>query len=175
MGLGGLQEAAVRRPVAAAAVPFFGGGAALIWYAGSRFAYATGLAGTPGRLLVQRCVWERAGGKRYPHCGGVFRSLDGRFVDHHAMVGQDLHVGATLAMRRMASGGYEEVSLSASSGWLALTILGLLVLLLGVMMVRAQGRTRPLPRALTAGAGGLGAVALLSALVAGVAGIVTRL
>ncbi|MEU0600303.1 hypothetical protein ABZ484_18980 [Streptomyces sp. NPDC006393] len=146
-------------------------GATLTWFAGGHLAYATGLAGTSGHLRVEECVWEHVGGHRYPHCSGVFHSSDGTVVDPDASVGAHLPSGSTIAVRQTASGGYERIGLAASCGWLAVSLLGLSMLLLGVLAVCVRTGARRVPRALWVLLGSLGAAMLLSALVGGVAGM----
>ncbi|MEU9447630.1 hypothetical protein [Streptomyces sp. NPDC048277] len=143
-------------------------GAALTVFAGQHFAYAAGFAGTTGRLRIETCVSERVGGHRYPHCGGVFRSSDGAVVNPDAFIDAHLSVGSTVTVRQTASGAYEETGLAPTCGWLAVSLLGLMVLLLGVLVIRGgRGASRRLLMLLAA----LGVVMLLSALIGGVAGL----
>ncbi|MFC3575957.1 hypothetical protein ACFOZ0_22255 [Streptomyces yaanensis] len=146
-------------------------GAALTWYAGAHLAYATGLAGTPGHFRVESCYWRHFAGHRYPHCSGVFRSSDGAVVDPDATIDTHLPVGDTFAMQRTTSGGYEQMGIASSCGWLALSLLGLMVLLLGILVVSTKAGERRAPRPLRVLLGWLGAVMLLSALIGGVAGM----
>ncbi|MFJ6834575.1 hypothetical protein [Streptomyces sp. NPDC091209] len=138
----------------------------------TRLAYATGVAGTSGHLRVEACAWSHAGGHRYPHCHGTFRSDDGTVVDPDATIDTSLPVGSTVALRRTASAGYEQTGVGASFGWLALSLLGLMVLVLGTLLVRGRAGARGSPRALRVLLGVLGAVMLLSAFIGGVAGMV---
>lgn len=153
------------------ALGLFAAGVALTWFAGTHLAYATGLAGTPGRLRVEACTWERVGGHRYPHCSGVFRSSDGTVVDPGATIGEKFSVGDAVAMQRTASGGYEQTGIAASCGWLAVSLLGLMVLDLGTLMVAVKGGGHRGRRTLLILLGAMAAAALLCALVGGVAGI----
>ncbi|KPI04910.1 hypothetical protein [Streptomyces mirabilis] len=146
-------------------------GIGLTWFAGTHFAYATGLAGTPGHLRVEACAWEHVGGHRYPHCSGIFRSSDGTVVDPNASIGKNLPVGDTVALQRVASGGYEQTGTASSFGWLAISLLGLMVLLLGILVVCGKGGARRVPRGLLVLLGVLGALMLLSAFIGGVAGM----
>jgi hypothetical protein len=146
-------------------------GATLTWFAGARLAYATGLAGTPGHLRVEACVWEHVGGHRYPHCSGTFRSSDGTVVEREATINTRLPVGSMVALQLTASGGYEQTGIAASCGWLAITLLGLIVLLIGILAVRSKSGGRRVPRAGLVLLGSLSAAMLLSALIGGVAGM----
>jgi hypothetical protein len=146
-------------------------GIGLTWFAGTHLAYATGLAGTSGHLRVESCVWEHVGGHRYPHCSGVFRSSDGTVVDPDASIGKRLPVGGVVALQRVASGSYEQTGPASSFGWLAISLLGLMVLLLGILVVHGKGGGRRVPRGLLVLLGALGALMLLSALIGGVAGM----
>jgi hypothetical protein len=102
----------------------------------------------------------------------LFRSDDGTVVDPDATIDSSLPVGSTVALRRTASAGYEQTGVGASFGWLALTLLGLMVLVLGTLLVRVRAGARGRPRALLVLLGVLGAVMLLSAFIGGVAGMV---
>ncbi|MFF8537064.1 hypothetical protein ACN6K9_007503 [Streptomyces sp. SAS_267] len=146
-------------------------GTLVTWLALTHLAYATGVAGTSGHLGVRACSWSETGGHRYPHCHGVFRSDDGAVVDPDATIDSDLPVGSTVALRRTASDSYEQIGAGASFGWLALSLLGLVVLVLGAMAVRARSGTRGSSRALSVLLGVLAAAMLTSALIGGVAGI----
>lgn len=152
------------------------GGATLTWYAGTHLAHATGLAGTPGQFQVDTCAWEESsGGKRYPRCRGVFRSSDGHVVDLHATIDENLPTGSTAAIQRTAPGTYERSGFAATCGWLTMSLLGLLVLLLGALAARGGFGGSPVPRALLVLLGWLAAATLLSALVGGVAGLAAAL
>jgi hypothetical protein len=148
------------------------GGATLTWYAGTHLTYATGLAGTAGHFQVDECVLERVGSnKPQTRCNGVFRSSDGRIVDLHATFRGNLPTGDTVTMRQTAPGAYERSGFTATSGWLAMSLFGLLVLLLGCLTAWSGFRRSPVPRAVLVPLGWLGAAALLSALIGGVAGL----
>ncbi|MGW7606799.1 hypothetical protein ACWGKW_05855 [Streptomyces sp. NPDC054766] len=149
----------------------FAAGTIVMWLAVTHLAYATGVAGTSGYFRVEACSWSSAGGHRYPHCHGVFRSVDGTVVDPDATIDTSLSVGSTVALQRTASDGYEQKGVGASFGWLALSLLGLMVLVLGTLLVRARAGARGRPRALLVLLGVLGAVMLLSAFIGGVAGM----
>jgi hypothetical protein len=153
------------------ALLLLGAGGWLLLFAGTHVAYAAGLAGTPGRLRIETCLREPVGGHRYPRCTGVFRSSDGRVVDRAATMSEDLPVGGTLVVRRTASGGYEETGFGQSCGWLAVSLIGVLVADLGALLVCVLLRARRARRAGLALLGWAGAAALLSALVGGVTGI----
>ncbi|MFF7600058.1 hypothetical protein [Streptomyces mirabilis] len=71
----------------------------------------------------------------------------------------------------MASGGYEQTGTASSFGWLAISLLGLMVLLLGILVVCGKGGARRVPRGLLVLLGALGALMLLSAFIGGVAGM----
>ncbi|MGW1796294.1 hypothetical protein ACWCQN_09890 [Streptomyces sp. NPDC001984] len=146
-------------------------GATLTWFAGAHLAYATGLAGTPGHLRVEACVWEHVGGHRYPHCSGIFRSSDGTVVEPEATIDTRLPVGSTVALQLTASGRYEQTGIAASCGWLAISLLALMVLLIGILAACSKAGGRRVPRTLLVLLGSLGAAMLLSALIGGVAGM----
>ncbi|MGW3665587.1 hypothetical protein [Streptomyces sp. NPDC005141] len=151
----------------------FAAGAVVTWLAATHLGYATGLAGTPGHLRVERCVWDPAGGgHRYRHCIGVFRSSDGTVVDADATIDARLPVGTSVALQRTASAGYEHPGVAASCGWLAISLLGLMVLFLGFLGARGRSGERRTPRGLLVLFGALSAAMLLSALAGGVAGMV---
>ncbi|MCX4988812.1 MULTISPECIES: hypothetical protein [unclassified Streptomyces] len=150
----------------------FAAGAVVTWLAATHLGYATGLAGTPGHLRVETCFWDRAGGgHRYRHCSGIFRSADGSVVDADATFDTRLPIGSSVALRRTASAGYEQPGVAASCGWLAISLLGLMVLFLGFLAARSRAGGRRTPRALLVLFGALSAAMLLSALVGGVAGM----
>ncbi|MEU8791110.1 hypothetical protein [Streptomyces sp. NPDC048643] len=146
-------------------------GAILTWFAATHFAYAAGMAGTPGHLRVASCSWTRAGGHRYPHCHGTFHSTDGAVVDRGATIGTKLRVGSTVTLRRTSHGTYEQPGLPASCGWLALTQLGLLTGLLALLAACNRQGTRRTPRPLRLVIGTLATMTLVSALVGGVVGV----
>ncbi|MET8134526.1 hypothetical protein [Streptomyces sp. NPDC005251] len=150
----------------------FAAGTVVTWLAVTQLAYATGVAGTSGYLRVEACSWSYTGGHRYPHCHGTFRSADGTVVDPDATIDTGLPVGGTVALQRTASAGYEQTGVGASFGWLALSLFGLMVLVLGTLLVRARSGARGRPGALLVLLGVLGAVMLLSAFIGGVAGVV---
>lgn len=146
-------------------------GTILTWFAATHFAYAAGLAGKSGHLRVASCSWTRAGGHRYPHCHGTFRSADGAVVDPGATIDTELRVGSAVTLRRTSHGTYEQPGLSASCGWLALTQLGLLTLLLALLAARNRRGPRRTPRPLRLIVGTLATTALVSALVGGGVGV----
>ncbi|GHE52700.1 hypothetical protein GCM10014715_01800 [Streptomyces spiralis] len=74
-------------------------------------------------------------------------------------------------MREPASGGYERIGLAASCGWLAVSLLGLSMLLPAVQAVCVRTGARSVSRTLWVLLGSLGAVTLVSALIGGVAGM----
>ncbi|MFJ1603302.1 hypothetical protein ACIOHS_08025 [Streptomyces sp. NPDC088253] len=155
-GWGRLRERGRAGRPAVMVVVLVAAGLGLTWFAGTRFAYATGLAGTPGQLRVEACAWEHVGGHRYPHCSGIFRSSDGTVVDPNASIGKNLPVGDTVALQRVASGGYEQTGTASSFGWLAISLLGLMVLLLGILVVCGKGGASRAPRGLLGAARGAG-------------------
>ncbi|WP_162684238.1 hypothetical protein [Streptomyces populi] len=147
-------------------------GAVVTWLAVTHLAYTSGLAGTSGHLEVEACTWSESGGHRYPHCHGVFRSDDGTVVDPGATIDSRLPVGSTVGLRQTASGGYERTGFGALFGWLAVSLFGLAVLVLGAAAVNVLAGARGSPRKLMLLLAGLLAAMLASALVGGVAGIV---
>ncbi|MGW2781933.1 hypothetical protein ACWC3X_11900 [Streptomyces populi] len=149
----------------------FAVGAVVTWLAVTHLAHASGLAGTSGHLEVEACTWSGSGGHRYPHCHGVFRSDDGTVVDPGATIDSRLSVGSTVGLRRTASGGYERTGAGALFGWLAVSLLGLTVLVLGAAAASVLAGARGGPRKLTLLLAGLLAAMLASAFVGGVAGI----
>ncbi|MET9890658.1 hypothetical protein ABZZ47_10660 [Streptomyces sp. NPDC006465] len=160
------------RPPLLLIVGLFAAGTVVTWLAAIHLGYATGLAGTPGHLRVETCAWDRAGnGHRHQHCSGIFRSSDGTVVDPDATIGASLPVGSSVALQRTASAGYEQPGIAASCGWLAVSLLGLMVLFLGFLCARNRAGARRTPRALSALFGALSGAMLLSALVGGVAGM----
>ncbi|WP_339131136.1 hypothetical protein WJM95_20475 [Streptomyces sp. f51] len=144
-------------------------GTAITWLAVTHFVYASGLAGTSGHLKVEACTWSGIGGHRSPHCHGVFRSDDGTMVDPDATIDNHLSVGRVVGLRRTASGGYERTGAGAVFGWLAVSLFGLMVLVLGAAVTSAVTGSRDTPRALTKLLGALLAATLASALIGGVA------
>ncbi|WP_326785837.1 hypothetical protein [Streptomyces sp. NBC_00151] len=168
---GRLREgASARRPLLVIA-GLFAVGTLVTWLAVTHLAYATGVAGTSGHLGVQACSWSQTGGHRYPHCHGIFRSDDGTVVDPDATIDSDLPVGSTVALRRTADHSYEQIGLDATFGWLALSLFGLVVLVLGAMAVRARAAAQGSSRALSVLLGVLVAAMLTSAFIGGVAGM----
>jgi hypothetical protein len=165
------RAGARERPPLLLIVGVFIAGTVLTWLAVTHLAYATGVAGTSGYLRVEACTWSQSGGHRYPHCHGIFRSADGTVVDPDATIDTRLPVGSTVALTRTASDGYEQTGAAASFGWLALSLFGLMVLVLGTLLVRDSAGARGRPRALSILLGALGAATLLSAFIGGVAGI----
>ncbi|MFF4538296.1 hypothetical protein [Streptomyces aureus] len=157
-----------RLPVVAG---LFAAGVAVSWLGVTHLAYTTGLAGTSGHLEVASCTWSTTGGHRYPHCHGVFRSNDGTVVRPDATVDHRLTVGDTVAVRRTASGSYELTGPGAVSGWLAVCLFGLAVLVLGATVASAEGGSSDLSRKLLLLLGALFAAMLVSALVGGVVGV----
>ncbi|MFF0137647.1 hypothetical protein ACFYRN_14580 [Streptomyces sp. NPDC005227] len=146
-------------------------GTTLTWFAATHFGYAAGLAGKPGHLRVASCSWSRAGGHRYPHCHGTFRSTGGAVVDPGATIDTKLRVGSTVTLQRTSPGTYEQPGLPASCGWLALTQLGLLTLLLALLAARNKHGTRRTPRPLRLIIGTLATTTLVSVLAGGVVGV----
>lgn len=126
----------------------FAAGTIVTWLAVTHLAYATGVAGTSGYLRVEACSWSDTGGHRYPHCHGTFRSVDGTVVDHEATIDTSLRVGSTVTLQRTSSDAYEQTGVGASFGWLALSLLGLMVLVLGILLVRSRAGGQGRPRAL---------------------------
>ncbi|MFF3884970.1 hypothetical protein [Streptomyces sp. NPDC001914] len=153
----------------------FAVGTCVTWLAVTHLAYATGVAGTSGHLSVQSCSYTETGAHRYPHCHGIFRSDDGTVVDTDATVDTELPVGSTATLRRTSSGGYEQIGVDATFGWLALSLLGLVVLLLGAMATATAARARPGPgtgsRALRVLLGVLITAMLTSAFIGGATGL----
>ncbi|MET7986393.1 hypothetical protein [Streptomyces sp. NPDC005281] len=165
--------AAGRRLLLTAAL--FAVGTIVTWLSVTHLAYATGVAGRSGHLKVETCTWSEAGGHRYPHCHGVFRSDDGTVVDPGATIDSDLPVGDTVALRRTSSDGYEQTGAGAAFGWLAVSLLGLVVLVLGAATVRGPAGSRGSPRVLLILLGVLVAAMLTSAFIGGVVGVVGAL
>ncbi|MFE2302119.1 hypothetical protein ACFXAW_28475 [Streptomyces sp. NPDC059445] len=153
----------------------FVAGTAVTWLAVTHLAYATGMAGTSGRLSVQACSYSQSGGHRYPHCHGIFRSDDGTVVDTDATVDSDVPVGSTVALRRTSSDTYEQTGVAAVFGWLALSLLGLVVLTLGAMVVHARTGLERGSRGLRILLGVLATAMLTSAFIGGVAGVLQSL
>ncbi|MEV6191601.1 hypothetical protein AB0M19_04295 [Streptomyces sp. NPDC051920] len=155
----------------------FAVGTCVTWLAVTHLAYAAGVAGTSGHLSVQSCSYTEMGARRYPHCHGIFRSDDGTVVDTDARIDADLHIGSTVPLRRTSADGYEQIGVDATFGWLALSLLGLVVLLLGAMAMATAtaARARPGPgtgsRALRVLLGVLITAMLTSAFIGGTAGL----
>ncbi|MFF3450422.1 hypothetical protein ACFYXJ_25155 [Streptomyces sp. NPDC002667] len=147
----------------------FAVGTAITWLAVTHFVYASGLAGMSGHLKVEACTWSGVGGHRSPHCHGVFRSDDGTMVDPDATIDNHLSVGSVVGLRRTASGGYERTGAGAVFGWLAMSLFGLMVLVLGITVTSALTGPRDNPRNLTRLLAALLAATLASALIGGVA------
>ncbi|MFI0963296.1 hypothetical protein ACH4S8_18100 [Streptomyces sp. NPDC021080] len=148
----------------------FAVGTAITWVSVTHLVYASDLAGTSGHLKVEACTWS--GGHRYPHCHGVFRSDDGTVVDPGATIDSRLPVGSTVGLRRTASGGYERTGTGALFGWLAVSLFGLLVLVLGAVVASVLAGARETPRRLLILLAGLLAAMLVSAFIGGVVEIV---
>lgn len=92
-------------------------------------------------------------------------------MDPDATIDSDLPVGSTVALRRTADDSYEQIGVDATFGWLALSLFGLVVLVLGVMAVRSRAGAPGSSRALSVLLGVLVAAMLTSAFIGGVAGI----
>ncbi|MFD5816782.1 hypothetical protein [Streptomyces sp. NPDC127038] len=166
-----LREGVPRASLFLVIAGLFAVGAVVTWLAVTHVAYASGLEGTSGRLRVEACTWSGYGNHRSVHCHGVFRSDDGTTVDPRATIADHLSVGRTVDVRRTASGGYERTGAGAVFGWLAVSLLGLAVLVLGATAVNAVTGARVRPRRLLIPLAALLAATLASALIGGVAGI----
>ncbi|MEU6352275.1 hypothetical protein ABZ896_23615 [Streptomyces sp. NPDC047072] len=110
-------------------------GLLLLAYGGLMFTGAVGLTGASERLRVDSCamVWE--GGKRATECYGQLLSPDGTLIDTRAAMQADARVGSTVAVRDLPVVGLETLGFRAVAGWATVTLLGLLLIDVGICAV----------------------------------------
>ncbi|MET7729875.1 hypothetical protein ABZT02_00720 [Streptomyces sp. NPDC005402] len=111
-------------------------GVMLTGYSGLMLAGAVGLSGTSERLHVDSCAVVRTyNNKPTTECHGQLLSVGGRLVDPDAVIEVDARIGATIPVRDQPLTGLETLGFRAVAGWAALTVMGLVLLDVGIVMV----------------------------------------